>query len=130
MNIHSPIHVGTVNGQQLRLFKTPNDDGRPDFPWHSVDDLGQAFGLNRQRRRMMLQGMQKYGVFRTVATPDGLIVIGPHYTAQGAISAIAQIIGDSKSKQVDSDYTFAFIEACTRFLLAGCCSRPMRISHG
>jgi hypothetical protein len=34
-----PLHIGTIRGQQLRFYRTPNDDGRPDMPWHCHDDL-------------------------------------------------------------------------------------------
>jgi hypothetical protein len=40
-----PIHVATIRGHQLRFFKTPNNDGRPDMPWHSHDDLIKCVGL-------------------------------------------------------------------------------------
>jgi hypothetical protein len=40
--ITKPLHVATVGKHQLRFFKTPNDDNRPDFPWHAVDDLQQC----------------------------------------------------------------------------------------
>jgi hypothetical protein len=117
--IVKPIHVATINGHQLRLYRTPNNDGRPDLPWHSIDDLGRVFGLNRQRRRVMLEGMQRYGCFRTIATTDGLVTIGPHYAAQGAISAIAEIVGDAKSKHIESEYGYAFVEACKKLVPPG-----------
>jgi hypothetical protein len=45
--IIKPLHIGTVAGRTLRFFRTPLNDGRPDFPWHSFDDLNRcpaAFG--------------------------------------------------------------------------------------
>jgi hypothetical protein len=39
-----PLHIGQVGGQPLRFFKTPLDDGRPDLPWHCVDDLRAVSG--------------------------------------------------------------------------------------
>jgi hypothetical protein len=111
MTVAAPLHVAEIDGHQLRFFRTPNNDGRPDLPWHCVDDLSKVFGLNRQQRRALLQGMQKYDAFRTVATSDGILTIGPHYTAQGAISAIAEIVGDAKSKRIDNAYGGASAEA-------------------
>jgi hypothetical protein len=48
-----PLHVAIVNGKQLRFFRSPNNDGRADFPWHSTDDLQSVFGLNRAQCRIM-----------------------------------------------------------------------------
>jgi hypothetical protein len=39
-----PLHVAIVTGKQLRFFRSPNNDGRPDFPWHSTNDLQSVFG--------------------------------------------------------------------------------------
>jgi hypothetical protein len=50
--ITKPLHVATVVGGQLRFFRTPNEDGRPDLPWHSVDDLQQCLGLDRSAREI------------------------------------------------------------------------------
>jgi hypothetical protein len=88
------LHIGTVCGNSVRFFKTPNDDGRPDFPWHSVDDLQQALGLNRAARRFFLRKMRNgdWGAaVRTVAMDGGLVTIAPHFVAQGTISAIVEV---------------------------------------
>jgi hypothetical protein len=29
------------------LSRSRNNDGRPDFTWHSTDDMHRVFGLNR-----------------------------------------------------------------------------------
>jgi hypothetical protein len=50
--ITQPLHVATVGKGQLRFFRTPNDDGRPDFPWHGIDDLYQCLGLDRSTREI------------------------------------------------------------------------------
>jgi hypothetical protein len=44
--IIAPLHVGIVGGQPLRFFRSPLNDGRPDLPWHAVDDLQQCLRLN------------------------------------------------------------------------------------
>jgi hypothetical protein len=51
--ITEPLHVAIVDDRQLRFFRSPNNDGRPDFPWHSTDDLQSVFGLNRAQCRIM-----------------------------------------------------------------------------
>jgi hypothetical protein len=53
--ITNPLHVATVGRKQLRFFRTPNDDGRPDFPWLALDDLQQCLGLNRRGRMGVAQ---------------------------------------------------------------------------
>jgi hypothetical protein len=55
--ITKPLHVATVGNNQLRFFRTPNDDGRPNFPWHAVDDLQQCLGLDRRAREIIIQSI-------------------------------------------------------------------------
>lgn len=83
----SPIHTGTINGKPVRFFKTPMNDGRPDFPWHATEDLMLALNVPRVLRRQFLRGArQKWGeVHRTIATRDGLVTIAPHFAAQGLV---------------------------------------------
>ena len=88
-----PLHVGTIRGHQLRLYRTPNNDGRPDLPWHSVEDLYRCIGMRRDLRREFQRKMKSgpFGHdFKTVATPDGIVTIAPHYVAQGTISSCLQ----------------------------------------
>jgi hypothetical protein len=47
-----PLHIATIDGQPLRIFKSPRNDGIPDLPWHAVDDLQQCLRLNRQQRKV------------------------------------------------------------------------------
>ena len=85
-----PLHIATVGGHQLRFFKTPLTDGRPDLPWVAIDDLGRCAGLSRARRRIHLRVF--YSVWkeavRTVATPNGRISIIPHAIARAAVEAL------------------------------------------
>jgi hypothetical protein len=85
------IHTAEVNGHPIRFFRTPLNDGRPDFVWHSLDDLETAMGVLRSQRRAMLRMIKKdkeWGPFvRTVATKDGVVSIAPHFLAQGRIGA-------------------------------------------
>jgi hypothetical protein len=85
-----PIHTATIGGHPLRFFRTPNDDGKPDMPWHSVDDLHRCLGLNRAQRKVFLSMLRKRGGVETVATADGIITIAPHYMAQGCINAMVE----------------------------------------
>ena len=83
-----PIHIATIGGQTLRFFRTPNDDGRPDFPWHCVNDLHRCLGLDQTARKFFLRKLRKWGGLQTVATPQGSVVIAPNYMAQGGINAM------------------------------------------
>ena len=75
---------------QLRFFRTPNTDGRPDFPWHAVDDLYFCLGLNRDLRRLFLRTMKGHDRSQTIATADGVVTIAPHHVAQGCINAMIE----------------------------------------
>ena len=110
-----PIYTATIRGERLRFFKTPNTDGRPDLPWHSVEDLAQCIGLNRQRRRFMLRAMREgdfKGAYRDVATAEGILTIAPHYVAQGTIAAMKQRLPDLDD--VDGGYTQSAVEAMNK----------------
>ena len=88
-----PLHVATIRGHQLRFFRTPNNDGRPDFPWHCCDDLYRCMELPRKVRRYFQRCWTNRSMFRTVATTDGIVMIAPHCVAQGATSAWNEIGG-------------------------------------
>lgn len=88
-----PLHVGTVGGHPLRFFRSPLKDGRPDFPWHVVDDLHQCLGLNRDARRFFLRKLKgaEWGKnVRTIATADGVVTVAPSYVAQGTVDAMVE----------------------------------------
>jgi hypothetical protein len=87
MAVVSPLHVGSIRGKPVRFFETPNEDGQPDLPWHSVEDLMASLELPRAHRRGFLQQMQKDKHVRMIATADGLIPVGPHPAAQGFLEA-------------------------------------------
>jgi hypothetical protein len=81
-----PLHVARVGGHQLRFFQSPMNDGCPDFPWHSVDDLHRCLGLNREQRKFFLHKLKaKHNEVRTVATAEGIITVAPHFMAQGTV---------------------------------------------
>ncbi|KXJ55844.1 MAG: hypothetical protein AXW12_09535 [Thalassospira sp. Nap_22] len=103
-----PIFIGTVNGKPVRFFKTPLTDGKPDFPWHSVDDLQKAAGFDRQTRRHFLRSMQQKDR-KSIATPDGIVVVAPHYMAQGLVGAAIEL-GVSPGA-ADNEYHRAVVDA-------------------
>jgi hypothetical protein len=108
-----PIHVATIRGHQLRFFKTPNNDGRPDMPWHSHDDLIKCVGLGRNERRMMLRMCQKgplKNAFRSVATAEGVVVIAPHYVARALLECMGEKTPEVL-RDVDTAYCMAGGEA-------------------
>jgi hypothetical protein len=123
MTIVIPIHVATIRGKQLRLYRTPASDGRPDFAWHSTDDLQNILGTTREVRRYWAKECRKgpfKADFRTVATPDGLTTIAPHYVAQGTTDSFAQMVGSTKD--VEEEYGFAVVEACNVLTDASVCN--------
>jgi hypothetical protein len=84
-----PLYIATVGGKPLRFFRTPLDDGRPDLPWHCVDDLHRCLGLNRDLRRIFLRKLKSARwPTRTIAAADGIITIAPHFVAQGTVDAM------------------------------------------
>lgn len=85
--VHSPIHIGTINRHQVRFFKGLS--GKPDMPWHAFDDLAKAVGFQEEMRRAFLQATQSdwKGQMQSIATSDGIVVIAPHYVAQGTVGA-------------------------------------------
>lgn len=85
--IVAPIHTGPVGESTVRFFKAPGDV--PALPWHAVDDLFRSIDLSRHHRRHLLQTAPRADV-RTLATPDGLVVIGSHPMAQGFIQAAVE----------------------------------------
>ena len=86
MTMISPLHIGSVGGRQLRFFRTPLTDGRPDMPWHCVEDLHRCLGLNREQRKLFLRELKNSNwPTKTIATADGVITIAPHFVAQGTV---------------------------------------------
>jgi hypothetical protein len=111
--IVAPIHTGEVNGVPVRFFEGPTS--MPEVPWHAVDDLHQAMGLDQRDRVSLLLAMRQDSPdeLRTVATEDGPTTLAPNYVAQGMIDAIAEITGPS----IQDEYSLAACEALKR--LAG-----------
>ena len=85
-----PLHTTRVGSHELRFFRTPLADGRPDLPWHAVDDLQRCLGLNREARKFFLKQLRQWGEIRTVATANGVVTLAPHYMAQGLIDATVE----------------------------------------
>jgi hypothetical protein len=115
--ITQPLYVAIIHGHQLRFYRTPNNDGRPDLPWHCCDDLYRCMGLPRGVRKHFQQQMKRgrfAGDFRTIATSDGVITIAPHYVAQGVTSAWDEIDG----VDIENEYARESAHACKK-LTAG-----------
>jgi len=85
-----PLHTATIGSHQLRFFRTPLDDGRPDLPWVAIDDLGRCLGLSRAHRRIHLAAFYQVWkeAVRTVETPDGRVAVAPHAMAMAAVEAL------------------------------------------
>jgi len=101
-----PIHEATLWGETLRFFRSPLGGGRPDFPWFAVDDLQRCLGMSREEREYFLPAMQKMNAdfsnpLQTVATPDGPVVIAPHYIAQALIEAWQELGKESARAVMD-----------------------------
>jgi hypothetical protein len=113
MAMITPLHIATVGGQLLRLFKTPVNDGQPDMPWVAVDDLGRCLALSRAHRRthMTLFYRLKKEIVRTIATPDGPVTIAPHALAKPALEALFDTGRARAPASVRDEYTGAIAEA-------------------
>jgi hypothetical protein len=112
----APLHVANVGGHPLRFFRTPLTDGRPDLPWHCIDDLQHCLGLNRQGRKVfprMLRSSEWRAIPRTVATADGVVTIAPHFIAQGMIDAMVE--NGRTPASVRHDYDRAGADAMKKF---------------
>jgi hypothetical protein len=97
MTISNSLYIATIGGHQFRFFRPP--DNVPDFPWHAVDDLHRCLGLSRDGRRLFLRKLRSAEwstTLRTIATADGVVIVAPHYMAQGIIRAMVSE-GDAPS---------------------------------
>jgi hypothetical protein len=112
--IIKPLHIATTGGHPLRFFRTPINDGRPDLPWHAVDDLHRCLGLNRDARRFFLRWLRAQKEPRTVATTDGLVTIAPHCMAQGCIDAMVE--KGMAPASVRTEYDLAGSEALKKLI--------------
>jgi hypothetical protein len=101
-SIGTPLFSAIVGGHQLRFFLPP--DGDPDFPWHSIDDLGRCLGLNRVHRKIL---RSKYLAATwpkgTVAVKDEILSIAPHFAAQGTIEAMIDVGRVPASVRIEYD---------------------------
>lgn len=113
-DLSKPVYVATIAGQPLRFFRTPNNDGRPDLPWHSVEDLHRCLGFDRAQRRVFLNMLRKRGGIKTVATADGIVTVAPHYMAQGCIDATVE--DGMAPSSIRDDYDHAGAEALRKVI--------------
>ena len=102
------LHSATIAGKPMRSFRTPLDDGRPDF---------QCLDLGRVQRRTRLSLMRANGGMQTVATPDGIVTVAPHPAAQGAIEAAIE--AGRVPASLRAEYRHAELEALQRIAPPG-----------
>ncbi|MDW7555372.1 MULTISPECIES: hypothetical protein [Azospirillum] len=109
--MQKPIHTGNINGKPVRFFATPLNDGLPDFPWHSTNDLMSACNLDGTARQHFMRMAQRdhVGTMQTIATPDGVVTVAPHYHAQGFVDAMVHV--KRVKKRARADYDMAIMEA-------------------
>jgi hypothetical protein len=112
--IVNPLHIADVAGERLRFFKSPLADGRPDLPWHSVDDLHCCLKLPPDLRLTLQRNAGRWTV-KSVATAVGIDQIAPHYVAEAMISGAISI--GLASANVEHAYMAASNQA-TRLLMA------------
>lgn len=109
--VSTPIYTGTINGAPVRFFKTPLNDGKPDFAWHSTEDLMKAANLSKDQLAGFMQVMKADhpNTYRTIATHDGLVTVAPHFVAQG-FTAVMEHVGQVP-KGFKNEYLMASFEA-------------------
>jgi hypothetical protein len=110
--ITKPLYETTLCGKSLRFFASPLLDGKPDFPWHSVDDLQRCMGMSREEREFLLRYRELPVPIQTVATADGPVRISPHPAAQRMILA-RQELGGAPAGAFD-EYCFQSTMACNK----------------
>ncbi|MEI8397356.1 MAG: hypothetical protein WCF85_21775 [Rhodospirillaceae bacterium] len=109
--ITKPIHTAKINGNPVRFFKTPLNDGKPDFPWHSMHDLMVACALPLSMVEHFMRGAKQdhADMHRTIATADGVVTIAPHCCAQGLLGAMVHV--GRITSNAEREYTKAVTEA-------------------
>lgn len=109
--ITKPIHTADVNGRQIRYFRPPLSG--PHQPWHAIDDLFRAMEMERKVRKGFIRDLQASdqwkGLAKTVATKDGIVLIAPHFMAQGFMGA-AHDLGQLP-EMFERDYTMGVVAA-------------------
>jgi hypothetical protein len=94
----------------LRHFASPlyANHRRADMPWHSADDLRAVLRLPDEVREVFQRKMKSdWEEVRTVATPDGITTIAPHFMAEGMIEFVLDnpgIMPEDVAKRVRGAY--------------------------
>ncbi len=89
-----PLHTDQINSHPVRFFRSPINDGRPDFPWTCLGDLIAAFGLTDQLRNLSGERLLKISAeAMDVATNDGMVTLIPHPDAQGFVHSMLKLQG-------------------------------------
>lgn len=107
--IVSPILTAAVGLGNLRFFASPLSG--PQQPWHAVEDLQACMTLPRDLRRILRSRLRKDWPkdTRVIETAEGPVSIGPHYMAQGLISAMKEC--GHEPPGFEAAYTHAICEA-------------------
>ncbi|MBC7907621.1 MAG: hypothetical protein H7Y60_12880 [Rhodospirillaceae bacterium] len=111
----TPIHTASINGHPVRLFRSPLNDGRPDFNWVAWDDLLAAFPLPSDMKTDFIRRLRSDwpDESRTVATAEGLAVLVAHHAAQGFLAAMTECLG------IDAECNYAMGAAAALKLMTG-----------
>lgn len=83
-SVVDPLHSIDLAAHRLRFFRPPLPG--PHLPWHSADDLQRCLDLPPAARLKILRDNPFRAATRTVATPEGIATIAPHFMAQGLIA--------------------------------------------
>lgn len=87
----APLYVGQVAGRPLRMFRSPRPLG--EMPWHSVDDFRACLNITRQQYRRIERSVpDEFALARTIVTPQGPVLIGPHSLARMIITSSAGLV--------------------------------------
>lgn len=88
--LQSPVHVERHQGRELRFFASPSfrSTRRPDLAWHSCDDLWRLLDMGDDERTALLRSLRRdWPEPASVATPDGPVVVQPHFMGEGIVEA-------------------------------------------
>ena len=110
----APLHIGQVNGHQVRFYRDPS--GHPALPWHSAEDIYLALGLPRHVRREFQRMTQRHwpGEVRTIGTADGIVTVAPHHVAQGVIGAAIEV--GAVPAEIATEYAMAGAAALNKLV--------------
>lgn len=111
----TPILEHDIDGKRLRYFTSPEFQNfrKADMPWHSADDLSIVLGLPQEASEMLKRKLREdwNRDVKTVATPEGITTIAPHFMAQGLIASLERELGEERASRILSGYTAGGLKA-------------------